>query len=90
MAIKLGDNLYLSRDKYQWWFSKKYETKKGDVAYKPITGFFRELSGAFEDLGDKEKRVVEAAGIPELIEAIKHHEAVMRELAEEIMEALNE
>lgn len=88
MAIKLGDNLYLSRDKYQWWFSKKYETQKGDVVYKPITGFFRELSGAFEDLEDKEKRIAEGAGVPELIEALDEHKRYVHELAMHIEEVL--
>lgn len=90
MATKIKNDIYLFHDKYQWWFGKRYMRKDGTPGFHPITGYFRELSGAFEDLGKREARSVEAESVPELIEALKHHETVMRELAEEIMEALKE
>ncbi len=62
--------------------------KDGGFEAKRITGYFRERSGAFEDIGKREARSVDAETVQELVEALKHHETVMRELAEEILEAL--
>ena len=86
--IKIKDNLYLCRDKYQWWFAERFIHKDGGPRYDPITGYFRELSGAFEDLEDKEKRIAEGAGVPELIEALEEHKRYVHELAMHIEEVL--
>ena len=88
MKRKITDELYLFSDKYQWWFGKKYTNKDGTQGFHPITGYFRELSGAFEDLGDKEKRIAEGAGVPELIEALEEHKKYVHELAMHIEEVL--
>ena len=88
MATKITDDISLFHDKYQWWFGKRYTNKDGTTGFNRVTGYFRELSGAFEDLGKREARSLEGAGIPELIEALKEHEAKMRALAEDIQSAL--
>ena len=87
---RVNDKYILCHDEFQWWFAKPETWKDGGFKAARITGYFRELSGAFEDLGKRESRSVEAESVPELIEALRHHETVMRELAEEIMEALKE
>lgn len=88
MAINMGNGIYLCHDRYQWWFGKKINRKDGKTQFDPITGYFRELSGAFEDLGKREARSINAESVQELVEALRHHEAVMHELAQGITEAL--
>lgn len=88
IQIKLNDKYILCHDKYQWWFGKTYKNKDGTLGFHPITGYFRELSGAFEDLGKREARSIDAESVQELVEALRHHEAAMHELAQGITEAL--
>ena len=88
IQTKLNDNYILCHDEYQWWFAKEIKRKGRNSEARPITGYFRELSGAFEDLGKRETRSIDAESVQELVEALRHHEAVMHELAQGITEAL--
>lgn len=88
IQTKINEKYILCHDEYQWWFAKPETWKDGGFKAARITGYFRDLSGAFEDLGKREARSLEADTIEELIQALKEHEKVMRSLAVEIQEVL--
>lgn len=85
---RINDKYILCHDENQWWFAKKKKRKDGKFETTRLTGYFPELSDAFETFAKKEARSLEADTIEELIQALKEHEKVMRSLAVEIQEVL--